>query len=49
MPKIKILHIDSNHAILKEQLEILGFVNDEDFTSSKEIIEGKLIKWWYST
>ena len=42
MPKIKILHIDSNHAILKEQLEILGFVNDEDFTSSKEIIEGKI-------
>jgi phosphoglycerate dehydrogenase-like enzyme/predicted enzyme related to lactoylglutathione lyase len=41
-PSIKILHIDSNHAILKEQLEILGFVNDEDFTSSKEIIEGKI-------
>ena len=39
---IKILHLDSNHPILKEQLELLGFVNDEDFTSSKEIVEKKI-------
>jgi D-3-phosphoglycerate dehydrogenase len=42
MPKTKILHLDSNHPILKEQLELLGFVNDEDFTSSKEKIEEKI-------
>lgn len=39
---IKILHLDSNHPILKEQLESLGFINDEDFVSSKEKIEEKI-------
>jgi D-3-phosphoglycerate dehydrogenase / 2-oxoglutarate reductase len=39
---IKILHIDSNHSILMEQLQELGFVNDEDFTSSKQEIETKI-------
>lgn len=42
MTTIKILHIDSNHPILKQQLESLGFLNDEDFTSSKEVIESKI-------
>ena len=42
MTAIKILHIDSNHPILKQQLESLGFLNDEDFTSSKEVIESKI-------
>jgi D-3-phosphoglycerate dehydrogenase len=32
---IKILHIDSNNAILMRQLQELGFENHEDFTSSK--------------
>ena len=41
-PTIKILHLDGNHRILKEQLALLGFSNEEDFTSSKEIIEGKI-------
>jgi D-3-phosphoglycerate dehydrogenase len=38
---IKILHIDSNNAILMRQLQELGFENHEDFTSSKEQIEAK--------
>ena len=39
---IKILHIDSNHPILLEKLEKLGFVNENDFTSTKEEIESKI-------
>lgn len=39
---IKILHIDSNHPLLWEQLENSGFQNFEDFTSSKEEIETKI-------
>jgi D-3-phosphoglycerate dehydrogenase / 2-oxoglutarate reductase len=39
---IKILHLDSNNPILIEQLQNLGFVNHEDFTSSKQEIEDKI-------
>lgn len=39
---IKILHIDSNHPLLKQQLEKAGFQNEDDFTSSKEEIEAKI-------
>jgi D-3-phosphoglycerate dehydrogenase len=39
---IKILHIDSNHPLLWEQLEQAGFTNHADFTSSKEEIEAKI-------
>lgn len=39
---IKILHIDSNHPVLMQQLQHLGFENHEDFKSSKEIIESKI-------
>lgn len=39
---MKILHIDSNHPLLIEQLTALGFVNDEDYFSSKEVIELKI-------
>lgn len=39
---IKILHIDSNHPLLWEQLQQVGFINHEDFTSSKEEIEAKI-------
>lgn len=42
MNKIKILHIDSNHPLLMEQLQESGFENDQDFTSSKEEIESKI-------
>ena len=39
---IKILHIDSNHPLLWNQLEEAGFQNEEDFTSTKEEIEAKI-------
>lgn len=39
---IKILHIDSNHPLLWEQLTATGFQNEADFTSSKETIESKI-------
>lgn len=39
---IQILHIDSNHPLLWDQLEQAGFVNHEDFSSSKESIEAKI-------
>jgi D-3-phosphoglycerate dehydrogenase len=39
---IKILHIDSNHPLLWEQLEQAGFKNEADFISSKEEIEAKI-------
>jgi D-3-phosphoglycerate dehydrogenase len=39
---IRILHIDSNHQLLWEQLEQAGFQNEADFTSSKEEIEAKI-------
>jgi D-3-phosphoglycerate dehydrogenase len=38
----KILHIDSNHSLLWEQLEQAGFQNEADFTSSKSEIESKI-------
>ena len=37
-----ILHIDSNHPLLWNQLDQAGFVNHEDFTSSKAEIEAKI-------
>ena len=39
---IKILHIDSNHPLLWEQLEQASFNNEADFTSSKQEIEAKI-------
>lgn len=39
---IKILHIDSNHPLLLEQLEKAGFSNETDFTSSKQEVESKI-------
>lgn len=38
----KILHIDSNHPLLWEQLQQAGFQNEEDFKSSKAEIEAKI-------
>lgn len=40
--EIKILHIDSNHPVLWNQLEQAGYKNEADFTSSKEEIEQKI-------
>ena len=39
---MKILHIDSNHNQLLNQLNDLGFTNHEDYTASKEEIEAKI-------
>lgn len=39
---IKILHIDSNHPLLLEQLQQAGFTNHEDYKSTKEAIEAKI-------
>ena len=46
LSKIKILHIDSNHPLLWEQLEKAGFSNEADFTSTKEEVENKIENWW---
>ena len=35
---MKILHIDTNHPLLIQQLNDLGFTNDEAYTASKEDI-----------
>lgn len=42
LSKIKILHLDTNHPLLWEQLEQVGFTNEADFTSSKEEVETKI-------
>ncbi|RKE98621.1 2-hydroxyacid dehydrogenase [Ichthyenterobacterium magnum] len=39
---MKILHIDTNHNLLINQLNDLGFTNHEDYTSSKSEIEAKI-------
>ncbi len=39
---MKILHIDTNHPLLINQLDNLSFTNHEDYTSSKEEIESKI-------
>ena len=39
---MKILHLDSNHPLLIEQLAAHGHTNHEDYTSSKEAVEAKI-------
>jgi len=39
---MKVLLLDTNHPILKKGLQNLGFICDEDFTSSKKIVEKKI-------
>ncbi|WP_073085118.1 2-hydroxyacid dehydrogenase [Winogradskyella jejuensis] len=39
---MKVLHIDSNHELLINQLNDLGFTNHEDYSSSKAEIEAKI-------
>ena len=39
---MKILHLDTNHPLLIDQLKGLGFDNDEDYSSSKPEVENKL-------
>ncbi|HBK82278.1 MAG TPA: hydroxyacid dehydrogenase [Flavobacterium sp.] len=42
MEHINILHLDTNHPLLLEQLKQLGFKNHTDYTSSKQEIEAKM-------
>lgn len=42
---MKILHIDSNHPLLIEQLNAYGFQNDEDYSSDKIAIEKKIAQY----
>lgn len=42
---IKILHLDSNHPLLWDQLHQAGFQNFEDFSSPKEEIENKIAQF----
>ncbi|WP_396602417.1 2-hydroxyacid dehydrogenase [Algibacter sp. R77976] len=42
---MKILHLDSNHNLLINQLNDLGYANHEDYTSSKQEIEAKIHKY----
>lgn len=39
---LKVLHLDTNHILLKEGLEKIGCICDEDYTSSKTEIEHKI-------
>jgi len=39
---MKVLHLDTNHPLLIDQLNDLGFQNDEDYVSTKEKIEKKI-------
>lgn len=39
---MKVIHLDTNHTLLINQLNKLGFTNDEDYLSSKEDIEAKI-------
>ena len=39
---MKILHLDTNHKLLIDQLADAGFQNDEDYTSSKSEVEAKI-------
>lgn len=39
---MKVLHLDTNHSLLINQLKELGFINEEDYSSSKTEIETKL-------
>ena len=42
LSSIKILHLDTNHPLLWEQLRQAGFTNEADFTSTKEEVEAKI-------
>jgi D-3-phosphoglycerate dehydrogenase len=39
---MKVLHLDSNHPLLLQQLSELGFTNEEDYVSSKTTIEERI-------
>jgi len=39
---MKVIHLDTNHPLLINQLNKLGFTNDEDYSSLKKDIESKI-------
>ena len=39
---MKILHLDTNHSLLIDQLNDLGWINHEDYSSSKKTLESKI-------
>ena len=39
---MRVLHLDSNHPLLIEQLNALGFINEEDYISDKKAVEEKI-------
>ena len=39
---MRILHLDVNHPLIIKQFNVLGYINDEDYTSTKEEIEAKI-------
>ncbi len=39
---MKVLHLDKNHPLLIEKLAGAGFQNEEDYTSSKTAVEGRI-------
>ncbi len=42
MKPVRILHLDSNHPLLLQQLESAGFTNHIDYISSKEAVAAKI-------
>lgn len=42
---MNILHLDTNHSLLLNQLNDLGFINEEDYTSSKAEITAKIHRY----
>lgn len=42
---MKVLHIDSNHPILQEDLVSFGCINHKDYTSSKSEVESKISEY----
>ncbi|WP_248724351.1 2-hydroxyacid dehydrogenase [Seonamhaeicola sp. ML3] len=42
---MKVLHLDTNHELLINQLNDLGFTNHEDYSSSKEDVEAKISEY----
>lgn len=45
MNNIRILHLDTNHPLLWEQLEAAGLTNEGDYTSTKDEVEAKIANY----
>lgn len=42
---MKVLHLDSNHPLLMDQFQELGFQNEEDYISTKKEVEAKIANY----